>query len=189
MTPPLTRPHVEAFLALSLDGFIAGTDHDLSWLEPFGQDSAEDTGYAALMARTDLLLMGRRTYDAVSAFSEWPYVGKAVAVLTHRPLTPQHDERGVQGDLPTVLNGLAREGVQSVYLDGGHAVRQGLQARVIDRLTLSWAPVVLGQGVSLLQGCTSRIGFQVHSSRLLPSGLVQTVYLPQACRPDAPHTG
>ena len=172
MTPPLTRPHVEAFLALSLDGFIAGTDHDLSWLEPFGQDSAEDTGYAALMARTDLLLMGRRTYDAVSAFSKWPYAGKTVAVLTHRPLAPQHGERSVQGDLPTVLDGLAREGVQSVYLDGGQVVRQGLQARVIDRL------VVLGQGVSLLQGCTSRIGLQVHSSRLLPSGLVQTVYLP-----------
>ena len=178
MTPRATRPHVEAFLAISLDGYIAGPDHDLSWLEPFSHDSPEDTGYADLMTRTDLLLMGRRTYDAVSAFSDWPYAGKAVVVLTNRSLTPQHGERPVQGDLPSVLDDLAREGIRSIYLDGGHTVRQGLQTRVIDRLTISWVPVVLGQGVSLLQGCTSRIDLRVHSSRLLSSGLVQTVYLP-----------
>jgi dihydrofolate reductase len=116
----------------------------------------------------------------VAAFSDWPYASKAVVVLTHRSLTPQHGERGVQGHLPTVLEGLAREGVRSVYLDGGHAVRQGLQAKAIDRLTLSWVPVVLGQGVSLLNGCPGPLGFAVHSARLLPSGLVQTVYLPLA---------
>jgi dihydrofolate reductase len=174
------RPQVEAFLAVSMDGFIAGSDHDLSWLEPFSHDSAEDTGYAALMARVDALVLGRRTYDAVAAFSEWPYVGKAVVVLTHRPLTPQHGERCVQGHLPTVLEGLAREGVRSVYLDGGQAVRQGLQAKVIDRLTISWVPVLLGQGVSLLNGCPGPLGFAVQSARLLPSGLVQTVYQPLA---------
>ncbi len=65
-------------------------------------------------------------------------------------------------------------------MDGGHAVRQGLQAKVIDRLTISWVPVVLGQGVSLLNGRPGPLGFAVRSARLLPSGLVQTVYQPLA---------
>lgn len=62
------RPRISAFLALSLDGFIAGEGDSLDWLTPFSGDSPEETGYNALMASADALLMGRNTFDVVRAF-------------------------------------------------------------------------------------------------------------------------
>ncbi len=76
MSTELHRPRVSAFLALSLDGFIAGEGGDLAWLELYNGDSQEETGYSALMASVDTLLMGRNSYDTVLGFPEWFYGDK-----------------------------------------------------------------------------------------------------------------
>ncbi len=88
MSTELRRPRVSAFLALSLDGFIAGEGGDPAWLAPYGGDGPQETGYSALMASADTLLMGRNTYDIVSAFPEWPYGDKPLVVLTPQARRP-----------------------------------------------------------------------------------------------------
>ncbi|WP_421201232.1 dihydrofolate reductase family protein [Aeromonas enteropelogenes] len=177
MSTELQRPRVSAFLALSLDGFIAGEGGDLAWLAPYGGDSQEATGYATLMASTDTLLMGRNSYDTVSAFPEWPYGNKPVVVLTHRPAASRDRVSFRQGALPQVLDMLWQEGSRHLYLDGGEVVRQGLQARVVDELTLFWVPVTLGAGVPLFAGSLPS-ALRPVSSIVLPSGLVRVVYQP-----------
>ena len=177
MSTELQRPRVSAFLALSLDGFIAGEGGDLAWLTPFGGDSQEETGYAGLMASADALLMGRNTYDVVRAFPEWPYGDKPVIVLTHRPAEPGVNVAFRQGALAQVLSELWQEGSRHLYLDGGDLVRQGLQAGVVDELTLFWVPVSLGRGVPLFAGSLPG-ALRPVSSTVLPSGLVRVVYQP-----------
>ena len=118
------RPRISAFLALSLDGFIAGEGNDLAWLDPYNGDSQEETGYSALMASTDLLLMGRNSYDIVRTFPEWPYGDKPVVVLTHRPAEPRPHVSFRQGALAQVLGEFWQEGARHIYLDGGEVVRQ-----------------------------------------------------------------
>ncbi|AVP93075.1 dihydrofolate reductase family protein [Aeromonas rivipollensis] len=159
------RPRVSAFLALSLDGFIAGEGNDLAWLETYNGDSQEETGYGALMASADLLLMGRNSYDVVRAFPEWPYGDKPVTVLTHRPATPR-------------AHVSFRQGARHIYLDGGEVVRQGLQAGLVDELTLFWVPVVLGKGVSLFGGEALPERLVPLSTAVLASGLVRVIYRP-----------
>lgn len=177
MNTELHRPRISAFLALSLDGFIAGEGGDLAWLEPYNGDSQEETGYSALMASADTLLMGRNTYDIVSAFPEWFYGDKPVVVLTHRPAAPREHVSFRQGALAQVLSELWQEGARHIYLDGGEAVRQGLQAGLVDELALFWVPVTLGGGVSLFAGALPGRLTPV-SSVVLPSGLVRVVYHP-----------
>lgn len=129
------------------------------------------------MASTDLLLMGRNSYDIVRTFPEWPYGDKPVVVLTHRPAEPRPHVSFWQGALAQVLGELWQEGARHIYLDGGEVVRQGLQAGLVDGLTLFWVPVTLGRGVSLFAGTLPRRLTPV-SSVVLPSGLVRVVYHP-----------
>ena len=168
--------HVSVFLGISIDGCIAGEDGDLSWLAELAPDSPEATGYTALMEQVDTLLIGRTTYDAVLGFEPWPYVGKRVVVLSHRDFTPCHGEQRHEGSLKAVLAQLAAEGCRHVYLDGGAVIRAGLAEGVIDSLTLSMLPVVLGKGVRLFDGDLPRSDWRLSETRSLPSGVVQLRY-------------
>ncbi|ADV65857.1 dihydrofolate reductase family protein [Deinococcus maricopensis] len=171
-----SSPRVTVFLGISLDGYLARDDHSLDWLNVVQTDPPEDTGYADLMASADVLVMGRATYDVVTAFPEWPFTGKRVVVLTHRPLDGQHHEEGFQGALVDLVERLAREGHRHIYLDGGDAVRQALRAGLVTDMTLSWVPVVLGSGIALFGRDLPERRWRLVSSRAFPSGLVQATY-------------
>lgn len=171
----MDRPRVSVYLALSLDGHIAREDGGLDWLEPM-QATGEDYGYAEFYASVDALVLGRRTYDAVLGFPEWPFDGKRVVVLTHRPVEPRHGERVHAGALEPLLRDLARDGVRRVYLDGGVAVRGALAAGLVDDLTLSWVPVVLGRGRPLFDATVPASAWELVGSRAYASGLVQCTY-------------
>jgi dihydrofolate reductase len=175
------RPKCSVFIAKSLDGFIARRDGALDWLGAF-QSPDEDYGYARFAASVDTLVMGRKTYEVVLGFgaNAWPYAGKRVVVLTHRPLDPKHGEEPYAGDIPTLLERLAREGAKRVYVDGGDVVQQFLAARAIDDLTISVIPVLLGDGVPLFGKTTGDVGLELVESRAFPSGLVQLEYRPAA---------
>lgn len=175
---------LHVFLGLSLDGCIAGEQGDLSWMEICAAESPADTGYDALMAQIDTLLLGRRTYDAVIGFGAWPFVGKRVRVLTHRSLVPRHGERACAGPLREALAKLAAEGAQHIYIDGGDVVRQALAQDLVHEMTLSWLPVVLGRGTRLFETGLPRSAWQLASGRQLRSGMVQARYSRMRTQPS-----
>ncbi len=87
-----------AYLASSLDGYIARLNGKLDWLESAtDKDSKEDYGYLDFMASIDCVVMGRNSFEKVASFPEWPYQGKRVIVLSKtmkdapEPLTHQVD--------------------------------------------------------------------------------------------------
>ena len=170
----MERPRVSAFLGASLDGFIAEADGGLGFLKPFEQ---EEHGYAAFYASVDTLLMGRKTYETVLGFEAWPFTDKRVAVLTRSERSPRFGEHFLSGEPQEVLSALARRGARQVYADGGEVVTQFLAAGLLDSLTLSIVPVLLGTGIRLFAGNPGRHGLTLESARTLPSGVVQLRYL------------
>lgn len=52
------------FIAMSLDGYIAGPNDDLSFLK-IVEKEGEDYGYAVFTDNIDTLIIGRKTYDYV----------------------------------------------------------------------------------------------------------------------------
>ncbi len=169
------RPRVSVYVAVSLDGQMARADGGLDWLDRM-QVAGEDYGYAEFYASVDALVVGRRTYDAVLAFPAWPFDGKRVIVLTHRPLDALHGEQRHAGALAPLLRRLATDGVRHVYLDGGLAVRTGLAEGVVDELTLSVVPALLGDGRPLFGPGTPPSDWTLVRSRAYASGLVQSTY-------------
>jgi dihydrofolate reductase len=166
------RPTCCVFIATSLDGFIARQDGSIDWLKTV-ERPGEDYGYADFAASIDTLLVGRKTYDTVLGFDAWPYAGKRVAVLTRRPPAPKHDERFVSGDPASVLKSLPD--ARRIYVDGGDVIQQFLAAGLIDELTLSTIPLLLGEGIPLFGKAPER-RFTLESSKHFPSGLVQSRY-------------
>src|ERR1700704_4033080 len=73
------------FIGVSVDGFIARGNGDLDFLPPGG---GEPHGYDEFMASVDALVIGRKTFETVLAFDEWPYAEKRVFVLSTRALPP-----------------------------------------------------------------------------------------------------
>ena len=168
-------PRVRAFLASSLDGFIAGPQDQLDWLP--GHDAGEDT-FTPFMRQVGAILMGRRTYDVVEAFDgPWPYGEVPVLVATTRPLHPKHPTlRPVQGCIGELLAEASRcAGARDVYVDGGVMVRAALDAGRLDELTLTLIPILLGEGIRLFNG-GSRRALTCESVREIGGGMVQLRY-------------
>ena len=69
---------ISVYIATSLDGFIARENGDLDWLPGANgttdpQMGNEDYGYRDFINSVDAIVMGRKTYEKVLAFGEWPY--------------------------------------------------------------------------------------------------------------------
>ena len=173
----MTRPRVSVYLGLSLDGLIAGPADELDWLEGYGGAAATEA-FEAFMAEVDAVLMGRRTWEAVRGFSPWPYAGKRMCVLTHRPLDgAAHGEEAVEGAVGEVLERLGAEGMRHIYVDGGDTARQALAIDAVDALTLAWVPVTLGRGRPLFAGEGASGRWSRAEVRTWPCGIVQVRYL------------
>jgi dihydrofolate reductase len=175
----MERPGTAAFLGMSLDGFIAGPNDELDWLER-GGGPPEDFGFNAFFATVDALLVGRRTWEVVGRFPKWPYGDKRLFVLTHRHAEGGHGERFLSGPPAEALERLGAEGVRRVYVDGGAVVSQFLSAGLLDELTVSILPVVIGRGIRLFQEAGPERWLTLAESRSWPSGLVQIRYVARA---------
>lgn len=173
----MIRPRVSVFIAVSLDGFIARTDGGIDWLSVVEDEHGEDYGYGEFIADVDTIVMGRKTFDMVSGFEPWPFAGKRVIVLSHHslPVTPDGVEAH-DGPLPDLILRLGEAGAKRVYLDGGETIRQGLAEDLVDDLTLSHIPVMLGKGRPLFGPEVPHGRWQLLGARHFGTGLVQATY-------------
>ena len=169
------------FIATSLDGFIARKDGGLDWLPGSdGTTNGEDHGYQAFFAAVDTLVMGRNTYELVLTFGEWPYQGKRVIVLSRhysKELQPLAD--GVTGTSASpieLVHYLEQSGAKHVYVDGGKTIQSFLRAGLIQDMTITRVPVLLGEGIPLFGELAQDIKLQHESTKTFQSGLVQSTY-------------
>ncbi len=167
------------YLAISLDGYIAGPAGDMSWLDPYAE-SGEDTGFTDLLDRVDAVVMGRRTFEFVEGTGQWPYT-KPVFVLRSSPISiPERLAGKIQflgGSPAGIIKTLEQQGYMTLYIDGGKVIRDFLAADLIQEMTLTRVPLLLGKGVELFEkGAVSR-SFRHVETRSFPTGLVMSRYL------------
>lgn len=166
------------FIATSLDGFIARPDGALDWL-PVG--GGEPHGYDEFMATVDALVIGRKTFETVLTFAAWPYGTKPVVVLstTLSELTvPDGAVCEVMAGTPhEIVTRLAQRGMKHLYIDGGLTIQGFLEAGLIQRLTITRIPVLLGSGIPLFGFLSHDMRFEHVATRSYPSGMVQSEYV------------
>ena len=165
------------FIGTSVDGFIARRNDALDFLPAGG---GEPHGYGEFIATVDAIVIGRRTFDIVMAFPEWPYGNKQVVVLSSSPLDLSRIRGGVveqmAGAPGEIVARLAARGFQHLYIDGGVTIQQFLRARQIQRLTITRVPVLIGDGIPLFSTLPHDIHLRHLETRAYASGLVKSEY-------------
>lgn len=136
---------------MSLDGFIAGPEHDMQWLGGFSFRPGLVQEYAAT---TGAVLAGRDGFDSAIGDAR-PYGGAwqgPIFILTHHP-----EDARVPDDI-TVLSCPVEDALRiAVEAAGGKNVevfsadigRQLLELGLIDEIDLHVVPVLLGDGIRL----------------------------------------
>src|SRR5262245_8696995 len=168
---------------MSVDGFIARRDDRLDFLDTSdGSDlegGPESHGFEEFIASVDALVMGRRTYDVVLGFGQWPYGRKPVFVLSKRRLKKAPKGAVVErlsGEPAEVIAELEKRGLEHLYVDGGATIQRFLAAGLIDRLVLSRVPVLVGRGISLFGKLPRDVRLKHVATRTFRGGMVQTEY-------------
>ena len=172
---------VTVFIAQSVDGYIARPDGDTSWLheiEPGSED--DDGGFNALMASVDAVVMGRKSFETVLGFDGWGYGDTPVIVLS-RSLTEVPDKAPetvwIDASAPAdLIRKLREDGLTRIYLDGGLVIQSFLREGLVDDMTITTVPVLLGRGIPLFGELDEDIPLRLVDARQWGRGSVQSTY-------------
>ncbi len=144
--------------AMSLDGFVAGPNHEMDWMTGVSVRPGLHDEY---IKTTGAILGGRNGWDQAIGGSR-PYGGAwegPIFVLTHHP------EDAMPADGVTFLNcgpaeavriGLAAAGGKNLEVFSPTIGRQLLELGLIDEIDLHIVPVLLGDGIRLYDNPASR---------------------------------
>lgn len=175
---------ISVYIATSLDGFIARKDGDIEWLHNSGHgevEKGEGFGYDEFMSTIDALVMGRNTYEKVLSFGgNWPYGEKPIFVLTTKEIEiPDKISRTVSslsGSPRQIIKKLTEEEYHHLYLDGGITIQKFLKAGLVDELTITKIPILIGTGIPLFGPLSKDVNLKHIETRSFNNGFVQSRY-------------
>ncbi len=145
-------------VTMSVDGFIAGPEHDMDWVfeQPAPPEAAAD-----VVPRVGAILSGRHTYDvgqrdvgkgSGEAF-EGAWSGPEFVLTTHPPAAAEDGPAFLSGDiLGAVATAQAAAGDGDLLVLGADVALQCVEAGLVDELLVHIAPLLLGDGVRLYGG-------------------------------------
>jgi dihydrofolate reductase len=171
---------LSVFCGVSVDGFLARTNHTFDFL-----DSGEQVphGYDEFYAGVDGVVIGRNTFKVVQAFGQWPYGQKPVVVLSSRPLDLSSIKGVVEqmsGEPAAIVARIRERGCQHAYIDGGITIQRFLAGGLIDRLIVTRVPVLIGTGIPLFGPLPRDLSLRHVATRIFDGGRVQSEYEPVA---------
>jgi dihydrofolate reductase len=137
-----------AYVAVSLDGYIAGKDGSVGFLDSYGSDEYDFHGF---MEGIGGLVMGAATYEQIVGWG-WPYGDLPGLVLTSRdlPIAEGAHIEFASGDTGEAIRAYAEKTSARVWVvGGGRVIVDGMNAGAIDVLEVYVMPVTLGAGVPL----------------------------------------
>ena len=173
---------ITAYFAASLDGYIAKADGSIDWLNSASAaaPAGEDCGFKAFMSSVDTLVMGRKTFEQVLAFGQWPYGVTPVVVLSRKPLEiPATLPDSVSHSSESIVELCGRlegEAVEHIYVDGGATIQGFLAAGLLNEIVVTMIPVVLGGGITPFGQLESEVQLTLLGAQEFDFGFVQMRY-------------
>lgn len=177
------------FIATSADGYIATADGGVEWLDTSGKVDVDmgdeaDMGFVNYIASVDCMIMGRKCMEKLSSFNlspeQWPYGDIRIIVLSNtRKQEPRNLKGKVEmysGEIPALISQLETEGYRYVYVDGGTTITYFLNLMLINEMTITKAPILLGEGIPLFGKTNNHIKLEDAQATSYPNDFIQIKY-------------
>jgi dihydrofolate reductase len=161
--------------AMSLDGYIAGPNGEYDWIvmDP-------DIDFAAMTARYDTFLVGRKTYEVMRRMAGSAPATPGIQTHVFSRTLRSEDCPGatLSNDAEAVVAKLRQAPGKDIALfGGGELFRSLLAAGLVDEVSVSVVPVLLGGGVPFLPAPADRTRLTLLSHRVYEkSGTVKLDY-------------
>ena len=170
---------ISLFIAMSLDGYIAKPNDDLSFLK-LVEKEGEDYGYAEFTSQIDTIIVGRKTYDYVVreiGASHYDNGQRDVYVITKTERPQVGRTIFYTGDLTELVDRLKSENGKNIYCDGGaEVINELLRHDLVDELIISVIPVLLGNGTRLFKDGRPEQTLEFITAKTFDTGLTQLHY-------------
>ena len=167
------------YISMSVDGFLATEDDDLSWLS-IVEKEGEDYGYTDFTANVDTYIVGRQTYDKVKELTGGVFPAEEqydCYIITRQEREGKPGLTFYNGDIEALVNDLKSKEGKDIYCDGGgQVVKLLMEKDLIDEYRISVIPTILGSGKRLFIGGTPPVKLKAEPSKYYESGLVGLRY-------------
>jgi dihydrofolate reductase len=150
--------------AMSLDGYIAARDGGYDWIV---HDPEMD--FAAMFARFDTFLIGRKTYDVMKAGGRPAKTTRSILnVVFSRAMKPTDDPNvTISNDAESFVRELrSKPGKEIALFGGGELFQSLLAAGLVDGVEVSVIPVLLGGGIPLVPSPSPQTKLKLRKHRL-----------------------
>lgn len=169
----------------SLDGFIAKKDNDVSWMDSTSVYEAgvslSDEQVAEFLKSIDCYVLGSRTYEHALELG-WPYGDTPTIVVTNRKFpAPERNVEFYSGDLSTLVDSKLSPRYRNIWLVGGAMLSQRfLELGLVDKIILTIAPVLLGEGLRMFGGPPAEKKWNLQNVVAYKNGFVELSYSARA---------
>jgi len=171
---------ISLFIAMSLDGYIAKPNDDLSFLS-LVEKQGEDYGYANFTKNVDTVIIGRKTFDWVArelGTAHYDNGENNIFVITSDKSRKNTDKITfyTKGIYKLIEDLKSVEG-KDIYCDGGaEVINELLKHDLIDEMIISIVPVLLGGGIRLFKDGREEQLLELVETKSFDTGLTQVHY-------------
>ncbi len=179
-----------SFIHLSLDGYFADQNGDMSWAK---KDDAEFDEFVADNAKGGgMLLFGRITYELMVSFWPTPLAAQIAPIVAERmnncpkvvfsrtlEQTSWNNTKLVRGDIAAEVQNMKKDPREDmVILGSGSIISQLAQEGLIDEYQIVVNPIILGNGKTIFEGIKEKLALKLTKTRVFSNGNVFLCYEP-----------
>ncbi len=136
-----------AYIAMSLDGYIADKDGKVDWLQSVSSKEITEE-YERFYNTIDTVIMGSTTYEQILSFDvEYPYEDKMNYILTFEKEKYEETNNKKFVSIDDIPKDIENE--RTWVVGGSIVVNNLIKANKIDKFQIAIIPTVLGSGIRL----------------------------------------
>lgn len=170
---------IKLYIAISLNGKIAGTDGSVDWLENIPNPEKSDYGYTEFYDTIDMTIQGNNTYNQVIGWGiEFPYKGKKNYVITKRQnvVNTEFIEFITENHIESIKK-MKGENGGDIWLIGGSQINTlVLNAGLLDEIILFVIPIIIPGGIELFDAFPNETRLELLGTKSYSGGVVELNY-------------